>query len=328
MTGVLLPALRGDDHLGFLATLGLTWLLHRDGRQPRIGWPQGATAGVSVSARGLDDVDAFAGYIHDVAVRMKDADQLWFGCDDLPLRKVGTKDPMNSLDVDEVRAWMSAADRKEADERWWLPAFANQLALDSDGDGPLRSPLHRPTGNMALDNNLSLARDLVAADEAAAQEALSGWRRHSGYFGGNLDQRAARGMAAPSDGKKESGKLGVPGATWLAYHALPWFPGYGDGRHGGFRCWQRVRRGGRTSAFLVWPVWTSLHGFDAVWTVLDHPTLRLRGQYVDRTTVDSLRVLGIEGVYTSRSMTAADVGKKSGAGPLSPAERVWPGVGP
>lgn len=329
MRSVTLPALRGDDHLGFLAALGLAWLLHRDGREPTFGWPQGATGGMTLQANDLNDLPAMARYVHDAARTMQQRGQLWHGCDALPLRVTGTTDPMKSLDVDDVRAGVAAADRTGAEERWWLPAFANQLARNRDGDGPLQTPFYRLTGRMTLDNDLSSARDLVAGDLAVATEALVGWRRHRGFFGGNLDQRATRGQAEPNDGTDASGQLGVPGATWLAYHALPWFPGHGNGRQGGFRGWQRLRRGGRTATYLVWPVWTQPLDPPAVWSVLDHPALRQRdrgegGALPSMGT--TLTVLGVEGVYASRAMVAADVGKSSGAGPLGPAERLWPAV--
>lgn len=332
MTRLELPALRANDSLGMLAALGLLELCISGLRvEARLGWS--GPAGVAVVQVPHHEVAelaaALAGYAASLSRtgRLTPADDLALITPPLgtkarrQLEDAGALDPMRMTADRAVRRFESLQrDEFEGSgsvDAGWLTALVGQLSL-AKRDAPERrlTPLYSPSGQMTMHQ---LFRDSLAdviRRPAALTEALEGWRRVEGA-GANLDSRALVDAADAAGGKPANRH--VPGATWLALQAAPWFTQVGDGVTGDAVCWSYPRGGAR----LRYPVWRPLLTPAAVRVVLSHPAVRRQPAAEGskaRRAVEQRRALGVCALYEARRRALS-----KSAGPLQPPELLWQG---
>lgn len=321
----LLPGLRGDDPLGFLAAVGLLSLSEqRELPELRLGW-QGGRAPVATIEGAVRSLEELGRELRAVFDRLRERDAVIPGVpSDLPRKKVGTKDPMR-MSRTEMRELFMKADAVWLEERnpWmarWLIALAAQAASKATERADVElTPFYAPTGQMAM--RTSIFEKTMAAVEmiGGPGDALTGWRR-APYDGANFDERAKRDAGVTTSGEPDN--RGAPSATWLAAMGMRFFPMTDDGRGTATVGWQRVRLyPGYTTRSLVWPIWQPPLDPAAVRALLAHPALRLEvapGKDPVPARPDELAAAGVTHLFGSSRRTL-----QQGDGPLGPARLIW-----
>lgn len=351
MTAVFtLPALRSDDPLGFLAALGLVEVCTSGlGHPVRLGWPDVGEPALFESP--LSTLEELAETVHSLVCRWRaegrlapppDPGLILKRLSDAERRaliaELGVKppnDPMRMGRTMAIRRFHDQRARELAGDRAgarWLVGLVSQLAMveKSQGDGYCDlTPLYAPAGQQTLYQLYDKYTGDVASDGRWIHEAMAAWRRSPSDSGANLDYRDIKDGTASARGVAEN--AGVPGATWLALQAVPFFRLVGDGHRGGAVGWQS-RRGGRPRE-LLWPSWQPLLDRAAIQVLLEHPAVRIvrskgtplgqlqqvGGGKVDDRGGSALSTLGVQAIFTS----ARRVGRNSD-GPLQAPQVLWP----
>ncbi|MBB5998733.1 type I-G CRISPR-associated helicase/endonuclease Cas3g [Streptomonospora salina] len=272
---VTLPALDGRDPLGFLAALGLLRLLtdHTDQTAALAFDPATATAHLTSP---LPSLEAIAQQLHTLVTELgvdrllPDAPPHW------PPQQASDSaaDPLR-VPHDRVPAFiedalaMADATVEQAAVRRWLPTILTELA--SDTHRPPRAaltPYMAPAGKQTVVTFFKAPLLEVRNRPRLLEEALRAWRRVEGTTGEYLDHRAIRMAGDTPLGK--AAHASVPGATWLATHALPLLRLTGDARGASATLWHRIRR----RRIMAWPIWEPSLDAHAVQALLAHPHLR------------------------------------------------------
>lgn len=321
-----LPALRGDDALGFLAGLGIL-ALSAQGQLPslRLGWTATSTPAAVVDGD-VSSREELERWLDDAFSRLRDEGRAVPDVDP----SFPVQDPESTTDamrmspeamVEHVRAaadaWLDGSNPWPA--RWILALAAQRTVNDAKRGDVALTPFYAPAGRMTLRGSLWDKTVHAVETVAGPEDALTGWRRTS-YDGANFDRRAKRDAAVTTWG--QSANQGAPSPTWLAVMAIRFFSLVE--RSDGVRAvgWQRVRLyPGYTRRSLIWPVWTPSLDEAAVRTLLAHPALVLqRGQSNDWRPQGEgdLAGLGVSAVFGSSRATLSQ-----GDGPLGPAVRLW-----
>lgn len=319
MRNLVLPALRADDTLGFLAALGVLELCHSALAVPvTLAW-QG-TAGSALLGVPYADLDGLAAALVGTARALQESGRLTPARDAGLIRpplgakerkgleERGALDPMRMSAEVALETFQALQDAELAGgpDAHWLCALVNQLAPAKRGASERRlTPAYSPSGQMTLHQLYRDALGDVLRRPQVIREALEGWRRAPGS-GANLDNRALVDAAQASGGVPSN--RAVPGATWLALQAVPWFQQVGTGSLGETTSWRHPRGG----AVLRWPVWT--HPLDpmAVRVLLSHAVVR------DDEPSRTSTALGVVAV--------AEAGRRAlskSAGPLQAPRTVW-----
>lgn len=242
MTGGLeLVALEGTNPLGFLAALGVLDVLHRAGRAPTLHWTDDLVPTAVV--RGAAD--------RDDLVELIDADRERWSTS--PLLSWPPGEPLTDakLRPAELRSWFEHVghqldDRRDAD---LLIGLVAEGGLDNEGKAK-PTHLHFTAGQQQF---LSTVRELAAGvDGDRIREALFGpWRYDSTLKSLGWDSRGERLYALRATDPSKETRRGIPGADWLAFLGLGFFPvAVVDGRVVTTACHPEWKR----SAFR-WPLW-------------------------------------------------------------------------
>ncbi|TQN30556.1 CRISPR-associated endonuclease/helicase Cas3 [Haloactinospora alba] len=315
---VELPALDGRDPLGFLAALGTVRLLtEHTGGPVGLGFdPLRATAHLSSH---LPDLDAVAEELHTIAVGigtdhlLPAAPPEWppqqsSGSGGDPLRVPTRRVP----DLVRTATDTAADEAQQRTVRRWLSVILTDLAEDNQGRAAL-TPFMAPAGRQTAATFFKFPLEEIRAGNERLYQALAGWRRVPGYTGEYLDHRAIRTAGDLPSG--ESTPAGVPGATWLATHALPLLGLTGDARGPVATLWYRLRR----QRVMVWPVWQQTLDEPAIRALLGHPGVRPRADTDSSGEVVVRRAnMAPLGVMTVGAAQRRPVPGGKSAGPLVP----------
>jgi hypothetical protein len=305
---VEMPALIGDDPLGFLAALGVLRLAVDElGWDATLAWPSGPRNGAILSNTPTDaTADSLVERLSEVAATTLQVGRLIPSVDGFPPLKTETEgsDPVKDLSFDERNALAIASGFAGDDGRmtgWLLATFSLGATPmpKSDARDRLTAGFVRPTGQVTFDRSLRSGLKDATADHLS--EALHGWVRRDGVTGHYFDQRAIRDEFVGMHTSGQMKNAGVPGASWLALMALPMFPVRTNDRLKAatvaFR--KRPRQPGR----LVWPIWSSPLDITGVRALLDHPDLQRLGRDHEAEaawmTTRRLRNLGVSAMYVS-----------------------------
>lgn len=329
MTTFRMPALDGRLPLGFLAACGVTRLLtgERASSDPpiRLSWDEQTGSAVLTGASDLDEV---IDELHRIALaipeeaRLPDGPANFPGIEKLPDSPRG--DPMRLLADhfrDRVNGWRVEYGTDFVD--MWVPAMVTDQIVDDVGCVSI-SPFAAPSGQQKFATMFQFVLDMVRKDPGLLRQALIGWRRVDGVTGEYLDHHVLQSAADRSDGR--SREAGVPGATWLALMALPWFPVHADRRVPLASGWQSTKRGRRYVNHLVWPLWSEPLDPDAIATLLTHPDLALkspddgdRGTETGRPRVDLERLRPLS-VFAVGAAERRRISGRNFAGVLTPVQ--------
>lgn len=326
--GCTIPALSGREPLGFLAALGLVRLMVSE--DWRLSWdPMTAQAQV----HGPASVGAARDGVVAQLTGMRD-DELLPGlpASMLPPRASDSGPDPARIDIPDLG--QKSSDFPRAPGSGWVTSIWTDLA-DDDKGRCARTPFNAPAGKQTFSRMFVKARGIVLDDpDRWIGEALEGWVRREEFTGEGFDSRALRDAAELPDRKPSM--YGVPGATFLALAAVPFFrvSGAGSLSRGeskrAFRSrrntvsWYRPPVGThRRRNVFAWPLWTAPLDEAAIHCVLDHPEvhravpLALGADELQRRP--SLAPLGVWAIgIASRRQSAA--GKSEG---VLTAERLW-----
>ena len=276
---VQLPALRGDDSLGFLAAVGIMALAeYGEITKARLSW---SVAAVPIAIlEGPQSREQLADDLRLALDRLRTRKAAIPGLPaDIPLVGGSGPDPMRMPREelaerynDAEAAWLSSP----SNPWWgrWLIALAAQSAVKESEERKRvdLTPFSAPTGQFKLRNSLfdKSAEGVVKVN--GPEDALTGWRRLPNYDGANLDARAKRDATVTTSGEAQN--QGAPSPTWLAAMAIRFFPMTEDGDRTAAVGWQRVRLyPGYTQRSLIWPVWREPLDAAGVRTLLAHPAI-------------------------------------------------------
>jgi hypothetical protein len=318
VTPIPLPALRPTHPLGYLAALGLHRALARELEiTALLSWSAESTpCAVLETSIGRDELLAsLAGLwrrqaeLRAVKMLALDGHRVAFP-PRVPLAPAsarrgerGMNDPAKMLPEEEYAAYGRAA-RAAGDSEAvaWVRAVATDLALDNE-----RAPAIAPLSDLYL---LSRQQTLAQQFEAlwawserhevvtALEQAIASWRRVELEGGMNWDIDANQNAAETPRGSPRM--MIVPGATWLAMMALPYFPVRRTRGRPATRGFQTVQAGRRQwRRVFVLPAWRPSLDVAAIEALLDHPLLALdteaRTLQASRATLASL---GVSVVHT------------------------------
>ncbi len=321
---IMLPALRGDDPLGFLAATGLL-SLSEQGEIPDIRLSWGTDRPLVASADGdFGSVIELGDQLKAAFGRLRERQAALPGLPpDMPLRVEGTKDPMR-MSKEQMHGLFQRADDAWLEEGtpWmarWLLALAGQCtAKETERADVELTPFYAPTGRMAMRTSMfDFTMDAVDRCHGPA-DAITSWRRIH-YDGANFDERAKRDAGVTTSGSADN--RGAPSPTWLATMGLRLFPMADDGHRVTTVAWQRARLyPGYTTRSMIWPVWRPDLDPPAVRVLLAQSALRLIGPGSDVSVRSprELRALGVTHVFGSSRRTL-----QQGDGPLGPARLIW-----
>ncbi|MHB1486316.1 MAG: type I-G CRISPR-associated protein, Cas3-extension family [Acidimicrobiales bacterium] len=273
---VALPALDGRDTLGFLAGLGVLRIL--GAQYPvRLRWDPGSG---TATIHGFSSIDEIIDRLATTIEGLPD-DELIPGlpADLLPARvSESGPDP----------AWIGIEELGELTHEWlagnaltWVAALWTDLSDDKEGRCA-RTPLAAPAGKQSMRSMFDKPAGIVAENpEFWMRDALTGWTRKQKYTGEGFDSRAWRDAAEIT--ASDSTSYGVPGATYLALAALPFFRLSGNGVlvRGNSKLQKLTRResvgwyrlpvgAGRRRDVFAWPLWLQPLGPAAISILLDH----------------------------------------------------------
>jgi hypothetical protein len=257
MSEVSLPALEGTNPLGFLAALGVldavastteVTLRWTDELVPHavLGWT-GSLEGV------LEILDSDRQrWTNSLVLRFPDAE---------PLRDAKPEPEL-------LRAWFTAAfetgSRHDSD---LLCALVAEDALDRNGNAK-PTHLHFTAGQQQF---LEMVRVLASSiDVSRLREAVCGpWAYDSPLPSLSWDARGERVYAVRATNPSEDKRLGVPGADWLAFRGLIFYPVRVV--NGSLRT-TACDRDWKRSAFR-WPLWSVPASRQTVYSLVADPTL-------------------------------------------------------
>ncbi|HXF97375.1 MAG TPA: hypothetical protein VNJ46_02050 [Gaiellaceae bacterium] len=311
MRAIELRALRPTHPLGYLAALGLHRTLVRElGFDARLAWTDAGTPHAVVEAplsreelvSSLASVwqrQATQGAVKLLAVH----GQVRAFPPHAPLAPAseragerGMNDPAKMLPSEYASYAEAARASGDPEARAWIRAVASDVVLERER----RPPIATLTQFYLLSRGQRLAQQFEALwtwsgqndVRVALHQAVSGWRRVEIGGGMNWDIDANQNAAETPRGKART--LIVPGATWLAMMALPYFPVRRSNGRAATRGFQLVR--GRP--VLVLPTWRTRLDLAAIEALLDHPALELEPAGVQlRRSQQELDQLGITSVH-------------------------------
>lgn len=302
MTGLVLPALRSDDTLGFLAALGVVELYASNlGVDVRLGWD--GVGGAALLHGPHHTTDGVAAALASVVETMVASGRVLPCADAGPVRPAdraarsaaaeeerGKLDPAHLLEAQAVEVYARARAAEvsgDDDSARWIAALVNQLTdAPSTGHRAL-TPFYAPSGQMTLHQLYSEHLHKVHRRPQLLHEALTGWVRTDGETGANLDGRALRDAVAGAAGIAVN--AAVVGATWLALMAVPMFPQV-SGPKARAVGWEAPRR---SKPALRWPVWTQPLDRASVSVLLGHPALDELGPAPGNRSLEALGVVAV-----------------------------------
>jgi hypothetical protein len=258
MTEVVLRALEGTNPLGFLAALGALDATARSGRRATLRWTDDIVPQAMLG--GIEDTD-------DLLEVLDEDRQSW--AQSLVLRYPKTK-PLTDAKPDESVL-----------RDWFKSAYAGGRAVDADmlcsivAEGAFdRASKAKPTHlhfTAGQQQFLEMVRTLATdVSKDMLKEAIDGpWAYKSPLPSLSWDARGERLYAVRATNPSGEKRLGVPGADWLAFRGLIFYPVSSvDGSlrtTGCDRAWKH-------SAFR-WPLWSVPASRDVVWSLVGDRSL-------------------------------------------------------
>jgi hypothetical protein len=309
-----LPALDGRDPLGFLAALGtLRLLTEESSEEVRLSFSD-KTAAATLHGP-YESHDQVVTVLSTVIDRIPSG-----GC--LPNAPITFPPRQGQRGGDPIRVTRAdyRAIAEELDDAHggaastWLSAIVTDLATD-DAGRVARTMYSAATAKQSMRTFFENATSWVRRNPQSLFDALTSWRRVSGFFGEHLDHGAWRSTADHPAG--DAALLGVPGATWLAVMALPLLRLGGDGGKVANVLWHQATG---EPAVMVWPIWRQALDVRAVLVMIEHPSISPSFQdgAVDmgRASMVALRVMGVFAMGAARRVAVDGRGYNRPLAPL------------
>jgi hypothetical protein len=257
-----MSGLAGTDPLGLFAALGALDVAHRAGWSAALRWTDDVVP--TAVLNGVDSVDDLAELVVADARRWLRSTVLTWGPAGGPPLRDAKPSP------GDLRSWIAAALEDDAEGRAsvdLLTALLAEGALANKGESK-PTHFHFTAGQQQF---LVMVRTLAEAvtPEHIVEAVIGPWQRRSplpvlGWEAGGERVYALRAIK-PATEKK----LGTPGADWLGFLGLTFFPvAARNGRLETTGCTPDWKRGS-----FRWPLWTVAIGPDVVRSVLADSSL-------------------------------------------------------
>lgn len=308
MTDVALPALYGRNPLGLFAALGALDVASRmlPDCSATLRWTDSLEPTAVLC--GPDSLNHLVDLIEEDRLRWADSPILTWGPDGSPL--VNLKPPPKDL-----RRWSEVVLEhfQLTGDRTDIDLFCGLVAEGATANKGDSKPTHFDftTGNQKF---LSMVRRLQSGvDASRIREALEGpWQYDSPLPVLRWDPRGERIYALLGFAPTNDSPLGVPGADWLAFLALRFFPvTVRSGRSGRPQLVTTACSPGWKSGQFTWPLWVVDLGADVVSSLVADSSLVA-------LTRSQRRMLGIHHVL-SAPIRRSDQGGYGSFGPSGPA---------
>ena len=244
MNEIPLPALEGINPLGFLAALGVLDALSTANVDARLHWTPDLVPHAVIS--GIPSIDAILDILDKDRAEWMTSAVLGYEVKGVQLSDAK---PVSS----DLRAWFeyveTVGSRSDADH---LCALVAEEAFDNNGRAK-PTHLHYTAGRQLF---LDMVRDLArGVDRDRLKEATAGpWRYDSTLPSLSWDSRGERIYAVRAVNPSNEKRLGVPGADWLAFRGLVFYP-VTRTLYGSLRT-TACDADWKSSAFR-WPLWTA-----------------------------------------------------------------------
>lgn len=256
-----LSGLDGTNPLGFLAALGVLDTLHRSGREPTLRWTDDLVPVPLIS--GAVDRDDLVAVLDEDRARWSGSTVL-HGPKGNPLDDIKPTPQVLGQWLEEDLVSTLDGERAECD---LFAALLSEGGVDGKGNSK-PTHLHFTAGQQKF---LVMVRELVEkVDTGRLHEALFGpWREDSPFPSLSWSSQGERVYALRASNPSTEKRLGVPGADWLAFLGLVFFPtcviGTRDGEltlvtSGCDRRWKR--------SALRWPLWSVPLDRDTIWSLV------------------------------------------------------------
>lgn len=287
MTRLHLPGINPLDPLGFLAALGVLAATTEDAvrmevARPRLAFDLGPRPVAILHSRHetieqvaailLDDLDRVAGRVEGVGRE----DFLDFSYEDTKGKPVhDLKPPPETFTrfATEKLGQASVSDRRTLD---WLAAVLTDVAVDGSGAGKPFA-LHFTAGQQRF---LNIALELVdggkhtGVTEQDLLNAVRGpWANDRPLKVFSWSPKQDRAYALRAVDPSSDGKLGTPGADWLAFRGLPLLSSAPMSDRSQTRIQSSGVKGGWKTGSFTYPVWPHALDEDSVRALLRHPAL-------------------------------------------------------
>jgi hypothetical protein len=279
---VELPALDGTNPLGFFTALGVLDVLHRAGHEPSMRWTSDLVP-VPVY-QGVSDADELVELIDGDRARWQDSVVLR-GPASGQLDDVKPPPEVLGRWATDVMGTISDT-RADAD---LFCALLSEGAVDGKGNGK-PTHLHFTAGQQKF---LVMVRELASrVDAERIREAIFGpWREDSPLPTLSWNSQGERIYALRAVNPSSEKRLGVPGADWLAFLGLAFFPTCAETRNVGEHTSLKTTgcdRSWKRSA-LRWPLWAVPLERDTIWSLVGDSAVVGK----DRLSPDELRARGV-----------------------------------
>jgi hypothetical protein len=277
VTEVALTALEGTNPLGFLAALGTLDALTDAVPHATLRWTEDLVPHAIVG--GVKELDGL------LAILLADR-EVWV---DSSVLAFPSASPLADAKPKAVvlRQWFQAvADLPERREADLLCSLVAEGAFDGSGRNAKPTHLHFTAGRQQF---LEMVRILSSeVDREHLREALLGpWLYSSKLPSLSWDAGSERIYAVRGTNPSDEKRLGVPGADWLAFRGLVFYPVRTLGESlRTTACDDDWKRG----AFR-WPLWAAPITRDVAWSLVADPTLVSRRAHLPSAAV--LRERGI-----------------------------------
>jgi len=328
------PALRGNDALGFLASLGVISMVEQaELGDIRLSWSGGVAPIATFHSADFRSLEELASALRREAERMHKAEEAIPRLPaSFPYKARHPSDTATGVDAMRMSKEAARETYLTADSEWrqgnqwmarWLLALLSLVSQDRAGKAVRVTPFNAPFGRMKFrDSYFDQGLNYVLQKKDRPLDAFVGWEREEGYTGANLDERAIRDGAVTTDGSPRN--AGAPSPTWLAVMAIRFFPiadaGGGNVTVVGWHDFSLYPNASKRT--FVWPLWEPPLDPAAIRTLLAHPAVhRLDNSApgVRPAAGAQLRALGVTALFGASRRT-----RTQGDGPLGPAVRIWP----
>jgi hypothetical protein len=280
MNELALPALEGTNPLGFLAALGVLDALTCQVDSATLRWTDELVPHAIIG--GLDDLDPLLDMLDRDREEWSDSALLAFP-QESPL-------PDAKPDKLKLRKWFEAVSREHGPRAGsdHLCALVAEGAFDGK-ENAKPTHLHFTAGQQQF---LEMIRTLASnVDRDRLREAVCGpWAYDSPLPSLSWDARGERVYAVRATNPSNEKRLGVPGADWLAFRGLVFYP-VTRTVSGSLRTtacdpeWKR-------SAFR-WPLWWVSGTRDVVWSLVADKTLISQRANVQPEALNARGVLSV-----------------------------------